>query len=105
MSSLADTGCQALVMGPQQLTQLGLAKGDLMQCEQRLSGANGGNISILGAVFVIVSGKDNAGKLWETHQLCYVCEGVSELLLSRDACTKLGMIPDQFPNEIGRAHV
>ena len=97
MTSLADTGCQALVMGPQQLTQLGLTKCDLMECEQRLTGANGGSIVILGAVFIVVSGTDNTGKVWRTRQLCYVCEGVSELLLSREACTQLGMIPEQFP--------
>ena len=97
MTSLADTGCQALVMGPQQLTQLGLTKCDLMECEQRLTGANGGSIVILGAVFIVVSGTDNTGKVWRTRQLCYVCEGVTELLLSREACTQLGMIPEQFP--------
>ena len=40
MTALADTGCQAVCMGPEQLTRTGLSVKDLMEVDLRLSGAN-----------------------------------------------------------------
>ena len=97
LRSLADTGCQAVCIGPAQLSSLGLSRQDLMATEQRLAGANGSSIEILGALFVVISGVTNDGVQYDTRQLCYVCTGVNELLLSREACVKLGMIDSSFP--------
>ena len=47
--------------------------------------------------FLVISGTDAAGKMWETNQLCYVAEGVEKLLLSKEACMKLGIISKSFP--------
>ena len=62
MSVLADTGCQACCMGPDELRKLGLSKKDLLPVDMKLNGANGSKIQILGAIFVIISGHDEAGK-------------------------------------------
>ena len=59
-------------------------------------------LKILGGVFLILAGTDAAGKLWETKLLCYVAEGVQKLLLSREACVKLGILSKSFPT-IGSA--
>ena len=105
MSVLADSGCQACVMGTEELRKLGLTEKDLLPVGMKLHGANGSNIQILGAVFVTISGQDAAGKTWETNQLCYVAKGVGKLLLSKEALVKLGIINKSFPavgsSEIG----
>ena len=102
--ALADTGCQAVCMGPQQLSQLGLSKCDLMGVQMRLSAANGSGLNILGALFINISGESHLGKVYQTKQLCYVAEGVDKLLLSKEACQKLGMISSKFP-EVGAADI
>ena len=33
----------------------------------------------------------------KTKQLCYVAKGIEHLLLSKEACQALGMIPMDFP--------
>ena len=56
MSALADTGCQAVCMGTEQLTRLGLSCMDLLEVDLRLKGANVGNTRILGGLFIDISG-------------------------------------------------
>ena len=60
--ALADTGCQAVCIGPTDLSKLGLSKCDLMEVEMRLSAANGSGLNIIGALFVNISGESNSGK-------------------------------------------
>ena len=97
MSVLADTGCQACCIGPDELRKLGLSEKDLLPVDMKLNGANESKIQILGGIFVITSGRDEAGKIWKTHQLCYVAENVGKMLLSKEALVKLGMINKSFP--------
>ena len=85
MTALADTGCQAVCMGPGQLPGLGLSVTDLLEVDLRLSGANGSSIRILGGMFITITGEDSSGKKLSTKQLCYVAEGVTRLMLSKDA--------------------
>ena len=93
--ALADTGCQAVCIGPLQLSKLGLSKCDLMEVKMRLSGANGSGINILGALFVNISGESSLGKVYSTKQLCYVAGGVDKM--SREVCETLGIISKKFP--------
>ena len=51
----------------------------------RLSGASGFSIRILGGMFITITGEDSSGKKLSTKQLCYVAEGVTRLMLSKDA--------------------
>ena len=85
-------------MGPRELSKLGLMENDLLEVEMKLNGANGSQLRIMGGVFLVISGTDAAGKTWETNQLCYVAEGVEKLLLSKEACVKLGILPESFPS-------
>ena len=98
MTVLADSGCQATCMGTAQLSKLGLSVSDLLEVDFRMTAANQSNIKIHGALFTVISGHDKAGKLWETHQLVYVADGVDKILLSREALSKLGMINENFPS-------
>ena len=71
MSVLADTGCQACCIGPDELRKLGLSKKGLLPVDMKLNGANGSKIQILGAISVLIPGRDKA---LETDQLCYIAE-------------------------------
>ena len=51
---------------------------------------------------ITYAGTDADVKLWETIQLCYVAEEVQKLLLSKEACIRLGIISKSFPG-IGSA--
>ena len=104
MTCMADTGCQACCMGPRQLYKLGMTEADLLEPILSLSAANKTGITILGAVYLVISGMDKADKLWKTNQLCYVAKGVDQFLLSREACQQLGMLPSSFP-EVGAYEV
>ena len=95
--ALADTGCQAVCIGPTHLSKLGLSKCDLMEVVMSLSAANGSGLNIVGALFINVSGESSSGKVFQTKQLCYVADGVDKMLLSRGACEKLGIINSKFP--------
>ena len=94
---LADTGCQACCMGPTQLYKLGMTERDLLVPELHLKAANTSGIDIIGALFVEIGGKDVSGVTRNTRQLCYVAKGIKHLLLSRETCERLGMIPSGFP--------
>ena len=97
MRCMADTGCQACCMGPTQLYKFGMTEHDLLIPELSLKAANTSGIDIVGALFVEISGKDVSGLVRKTRQICYVAKGITELLLSKEACEKLGMIPVGFP--------
>ena len=62
LSALADTGCQAVCMGRIQLQSLGLSE-DLLIPMHNLKAANSTGITVLGAIFVHISGTDNRGKV------------------------------------------
>ena len=104
MTALADTGCQAVCMGPEQLSRTGLSVKDLMEVDLRLSGANVSSIRILGGVFITITGEDSSGKKWSTKQLCYVAKGVNRLMLSKQACVQLGIVNSSFPAATTQPH-
>ena len=93
LEMLADTGSQAVIMGANQLGQLGLTVRDLMECEMSLSGVTNSSVQIVGALFVHVTGSDTQQKVWTTTQLCYVARGVDKMILSKEACRDLQSSP------------
>ena len=95
--TLADTGCQACCMGPNQLHSLGMNTVDLLSPALNLRAANATGINILGAAFIYISGMSSGGKKWGTHQLVYIAEGLDQLILSKEACQSLGIIKEDFP--------
>ena len=97
MSVLADTGCQACCMGPSQIHALGLSQVDLIEPVLNLKAANSTGITILGATYLYIYGRDKTGRKWDTHQLVYVTEDLNQVLLSKEACQQLGMISPEFP--------
>ena len=61
-----------------------------------MKAANTTEIEILGCVVVeiMVSQDEN---FISSRQLCYVTKGLDHLLLSRECCQSLGLLPEKFP--------
>lgn len=64
----------------------------------KMHAANNGGITILGATILRISGLNNHGEPFETRQMTYGTDNSDKLLLSREACVALGIIPDSFPS-------
>ena len=93
----ADTGCQFVVARIKTIHRLGFKKSDLIPVKTRMSAVNCDVIPILGAVIQRLSRKSGSGQVLETAQTCYVTEVIEGAYLSREACTTLGIIPNDIP--------
>ena len=102
LAMTADTGCQSVLIGIKNIHKLGFKKSDLIPVKTKMSAVNRHAIPILGAVILRLSGKSNFGEIRETAQVCYVTDVIEGAYLSREACAKLGIIPNDFPR-IGSA--
>ena len=94
---MADTGCQSCLCGLQVVQDLGISERDLLPVTMSMRAANKGNIRILGAAIVRMSGRSQQGLLHETRQIMYVTDNSDHLFISREACQALGMISEHFP--------
>ena len=79
------------------IRKLGISEKDLIPVTKRMHAANKQNIKILGAVIVRLSGQSKAGRKLQTRQILYVTDSADKLFISREACTSLGMISEDFP--------
>ena len=98
LTAVADTGCQSCLAGMKVIRLLGLGERDLLPVTLRMHAANNNGITILGAVVLRFSGKSHSGQILETRQIVYVTSDTDKLFLSREACTALGMITENFPS-------
>ena len=80
------------------ITAIGMSQSDLLLPALNLRAANTTGINIIGCVYIAIRGVDRFGQTWETNQLCYVAEEINQLILSREACERLGMIASSFPD-------
>ena len=98
VSGVADSGCQACIMGTPQLYKMGLQKSDLCRIRSSSTSINGTNLNVLGVVVVRLAGVDpTSGKIVETAAQIRVAEGVKDLFLSKSVMIALGIIPPDFP--------
>ena len=101
-SAMADTGCQSCLASIKVIRRLGLCENDLIPVTMRMHAANNKGIKILGAVILRFSGRFKSGQILETRQIVYVTSDSDKLFLSRETCTALGMISQNFPT-VGEA--
>ena len=97
VDTMADTGCQSCLAGIKVIQKLGLDRTDLIPVTMKMHAANNNSITILGAVILRISGRDQSGSMVETRQITYVTDASDKLFLSKEACTVLGMISQNFP--------
>ena len=76
VKGVADSGCQAPLMGTEMLYRLGLGKKDLVQVACRASSINGVSITVLGVILLRIIGEDKTtGKTVEAAAQVRVAEG------------------------------
>ena len=92
---IADTGCQSCLTGTQLLSSLGLCETDLLPVTMAMKAADNGEITILGAIIVHLSGTKNPVR--STKQIVYISNSTDRFFLSRQACLGLGIISANFP--------
>ena len=97
LSAVADTGCQSCLIGANLTRRLGIPDNSLIPVNLRMRAVNDNNITILGAIILRLSGTSTSGQLHETREMVYVTNDSDKLFLSREACTKLGLISTTFP--------
>ena len=93
----ADTGCQSTAVPPSYAYRAGYKRKEFIPVASRMNGAGRSDLGVLGAVVMEFSctGADNMN--YVTRQLCYVCDKVDRVYLSRQALTDLCCITPQFP--------
>ena len=87
-----------MVAGINLVHQLGITKRELIPVSQRISGANGGLLPLLGGLLLEISGTDSNGSIKMSKQLVYISEGVTRLLQSKRACKDLEILAENFPS-------
>ena len=91
MLAVADSGCQACLMGLAQLYKMGLQKSDLC----RILSAS---VERPCMIILRLAGVDPAsGKIVETAAQVRVAEGVKDLFISKNVMKALGILPADFP--------
>ena len=98
ITAVADSGCQACLMGLGQLYKLGLKKSDLARIRSSSTSINGSRLNVIGVVVLRLAGKDpTTGRTVETAAQVRVADGVKDLFLSKTVMKELGIIPADFP--------
>lgn len=96
-NAMADTGCQSCLGGAGLLPMLSLRHSDLIPVSMKMKAANSKGISILGALPLRFTGMSPSGRTHTTRQLVYFTDSTNRLFLSKQACTALGIISNNFP--------
>ena len=94
---MAYIGCQSCLAGINAINCLEITAKDLISVTMQMHAANDMGINILSAAILRFSGHSPSGKLLETRHLTYVTDCSSKVFLSREACSRLGMIPHHSP--------
>ena len=94
---MADTGCQSCLCGMNFVRKMGFSEKDLIPVTMKMSAANNGQIQILGALILRISGKIADGQMMSTRQIVYVSDSTDKFFLSREACVELGIVSSSFP--------
>ena len=89
VNAVADSDAQTCLMGLQSLHKLGLRKEHLTKVTKLVFAANNEEISILGAVFLRLSGR-GTGQVLETSAMVYVKDTASRFYLSRQVLVPTG---------------
>ena len=102
LTTVADSGAQACLMGLSVLRSLGMGKGHLHPVSKRILAANDEEINVLGAIFLRLSGCNARGRRLEAPATVYVTDSNHRFYLSKAALVQLGVIGPDFP-KVGAA--
>ena len=95
--SVMDTGAQMSVCPISTLTELGIRPDTILPLQSRIEGASSEPISLIGGILVEVTGYTSEGRTMSCLQMMYVSRAVKRVYMSKDACIKLQVVPENFP--------
>ena len=96
--ALADTGCQSCLVGVEIIKRLNLTPEDLIRSTTGMNAADNHPIQIIGALPLLITAQSENGESITSKQLTYVTDKLGDVMyLSREACTDLGIINEEFP--------
>ena len=99
---ISDSGAMSCLAPPSILPLMGLTQKNLLPVKRRMKTAAEGEISITGAVFLKLSGRDDNGAIHCAHVMVYISPNAAAFYLSRGAMEQLRIIPPSFP-QVGAA--
>ena len=97
-SSLPDTGSQIVVAGPDLLNKLGIMPSELFPVTTNVKLGDRKRLQLIGGMLITISAVASDGSTKTSSHMCYVGEKIEKLFLSREACLKLNIIGENFPN-------
>ena len=96
---MTDSGCQTLIMGLDDLYQLGFKRKDLVRISATATSISGQQIEIVGIVVLRFSGMDKvSGKMAEMAAQVRVAKDVRDIYISKQMMHDLGIISKDFPS-------
>ena len=93
----ADTGCMSSMAGLNTIARLGLSRQSLIPVTTQMKSADCSRITLLGATFIELYGKNPNGDTITTKQMVYITPNTEAFYLSRKGCEDLGIISNRFP--------
>ena len=99
---ISDSGAMSCLAPPSILPLMGLTQKNLLPVKRRMKTAAEGEISITGAVFLKLSGRDDNGAIHCARVMVYISPNAAAFYLSRGAMEQLRIIPPSFP-QVGAA--
>ena len=97
-TSLPDTGSQIVVAGPDLLNKLGIMPSELFPVTTNVKLGDRKRLQLIGGMLITISAVASDGSTKTSSHMCYVGEKIEKLFLSREACLKLNIIGENFPN-------
>ena len=94
---LADTGAQMVVLGPQQLAQLGVKEEELTPVLMKIITADDCPARGGGMILVKITARDESGRELVSRQQAYYMAGATHIFLSRECLEDLEVISEEFP--------
>ena len=79
------------------IAKLGLSRQSILPVTTQMKSADSSNITLLGAIFIELSGKSPSGGVITTKQMVYISPNTEAFYLSRKGCEDLGLISNRFP--------
>ena len=87
-----------MVAGPALLNKLGIMPAELFPVTANVKLVDRKRLQLIGGLLITISTVASDGSTKTSSHMCYVGEKIEKLFLSREACLKLNIIDENFPN-------
>ena len=94
---VTDSGAQSSVWSRDEFLDYGFKMDDLIPTTHTVKAANNKPMIVDGMIIVRLRGKPHKTLNAEAAVMVYICPGVKDFFLSKDAMIQLGIIPSTFP--------